>query len=152
MSDTDTNTDPHTVPEQAETQGTSPLESTDPVELPEPESGKPKPDLAAQPGVSSAVHEGPEGSVEPAAPQPAKPHEERFALPASFEDRFILTREAGRQDMFRAYDDMRPAISDRGDSLHTRERRSQHCHGHDRTGRPSGLVFHEGTRPGRVPP
>ncbi|MGH1447085.1 MAG: LPD7 domain-containing protein, partial [Cognatishimia sp.] len=84
-----------------------------------PAGTDPKPDNAAQPGVTPAVHEGLEGSVEPETPQPAKPHEERFALPASFEDRFILTRADDRQDMFRSYDDMRPAISDRGDSLHT---------------------------------
>ncbi|WP_306115045.1 LPD7 domain-containing protein [Roseovarius sp. MMSF_3305] len=61
-----------------------------------------------------------EGSVEPETPQPEKPREDRFALPPSFDNRFILTQEANRQDMYRAYDDMRPAISDRGDSLHTR--------------------------------
>ena len=120
MSDTDTKNDLSTAPTQAETLVTGSLESSDPIELSEPETGKPKPDHAAQPVTSSAVQEGPEGSVEPEAPQPAKPREERFALPASFEDRFILTRDANRQDMYRAYDDMRPAISDRGDSLHTR--------------------------------
>lgn len=120
MSDTDTKTDLNTAPAHVDTQGASPLESNDPVELSEPETGKSKPDHAAQPVVSPAIHEGPEGSVEPETPQPARPREERFALPASFEDRFILTREAGRQDMFRSYDDMRPAISDRGDSLHTK--------------------------------
>ena len=120
MSDTETKDDPDTAPVQVDTQATSPLESNDPIELSEPEIDKPKPDHAAQPAVSPAVHDGPEGSAEPEAPQIAKTQVERFALPASFEDRFILTREANRQDMYRAYDDMRPAISDRGDSLHTR--------------------------------
>lgn len=86
----------------------------------EAEKGKTGPETSGLPAMSPPPDNIQEGSIEPDTPQPAKPPEERFALPASFEDRFILTREANRQDMFRSYDDMRPAISDRGDSLHTR--------------------------------
>lgn len=62
----------------------------------------------------------PEGSVEPTSPQPTKTPDERFSMPASFQERFILTKAADRQELFRSYDDRRPAISDRGESLHTK--------------------------------
>ena len=86
----------------------------------EAEKGKTGPETSDLPGTPPHPDKVQEGTVEPDAPQPAKSRDERFALPPSFEDRFILTRELGRQDMYRAYDDRRPAISDRGDSLHTR--------------------------------
>ncbi len=86
----------------------------------EAEKGKTGPETSDLPGTPPHPDKVQEGSVEPDAPQPAKSREDRFALPPSFEDRFILTRDLGRQDMYRAYDDTRPTISDRGDSLHTR--------------------------------
>lgn len=86
----------------------------------EAEKGKTGPEITGSTETSPKPDSAQEGSVEPEAPQPEKSREERFALPPNFEERFILTREANRQDMYRAYNDMRPAISDRGDSLHTR--------------------------------
>lgn len=86
----------------------------------ESEKHKTEPEITGSPATPAKRDNVQEGSVEPDAPQTVKSPEERFALPPSFEDRFILTQEANRQDMYRAYDDMRPAISDRGDSLHTR--------------------------------
>ncbi|MFV1761520.1 LPD7 domain-containing protein [Phaeobacter sp. A90a-4k] len=74
----------------------------------------------AQPVSTPALDSLPEGSAELAKPQPEKSQDERFALPMSFQERFILTREGNRQEMFRSYDDKRPAILDRGDSLHTK--------------------------------
>ncbi|WP_120632548.1 LPD7 domain-containing protein [Ruegeria sp. EL01] len=62
----------------------------------------------------------PDSVAEPDTPQPGKSPDERFALPASFQERFILTKEQDRQELFRSYDDTRPAISDRGDSLRTK--------------------------------
>lgn len=120
MSDTDANDDLSVLSKDVESQAPGPLDGNTPVELREPAGDQAKSEgpspIAASPTPSNVL----EGSVEPDAPQPAKTPEERFALPPSFEDRFILTREDNRQDMYRAYDDMRPAISDRGDSLHTR--------------------------------
>lgn len=120
MSDIEANDDLSVVPQETAHQAARPLDGDAPVELQEPARGKENAENSGDlstPTKPDTVHE---GSVEPETPQPAKPREDRFALPPSFEDRFILTREANRQDMYRAYDDMRPAISDRGDSLHTR--------------------------------
>ncbi|MEP3329821.1 LPD7 domain-containing protein [Sedimentitalea sp.] len=72
------------------------------------------------PTLSPALKPAPDGSAEPTTPQPAKTPDERFSMPASFLERFILTKEADRQELFRSYDDKRPAISDRGESLHTK--------------------------------
>jgi Large polyvalent protein-associated domain 7 len=120
MSDTETNGELSLAPQSTENQVTSPLDENDPVALAEPDKDKSKPESSLQPAMLPTVGNGPEGSVEPDGPQPAKSRDERFAMPPSFEDRFILTRETDRQDMFRSYDDTRPTISDRGDSLHTR--------------------------------
>lgn len=113
MSDIDTNSDLSVASQSAENQTKSPLDGDDPVPLA-------KPEIPLQPTMSTSVGNGPEGSVEPDGLHPEKTRNERFAMPPSFEDRFILTRETNRQDMFRSYDDTRPTISDRGDSLHTR--------------------------------
>ncbi|MDA3859095.1 MAG: hypothetical protein PF480_12875 [Roseovarius sp.] len=78
------------------------------------------PEQKVQPDVSRSINMAPDGVAEPAAQLPPRSPDERFALPVSFQERFILTREANRQDMFRSYDETRPTISDRGDSLHTR--------------------------------
>lgn len=120
MSDTDTNSDLSVAPQNAENQATSPLDENDPVALAEPVKDNQKPETPTQSVSPPPVDNVREGSVEPDGPQPAKSRDERFAMPPSFEDRFILTRETDRQDMFRSYDDTRPTISDRGDSLHTR--------------------------------
>lgn len=120
MSDTEPNSDLSVLPQNAGNQADGPLDGENPIELSEPETGKPKPDRSVQLAASPTGDNLPEGSIEPASPQPMKSEDERFAMPISFEDRFILTRETNRQNMFRSYDDMRPTISDRGDSLHTK--------------------------------
>ncbi|UWQ77463.1 LPD7 domain-containing protein [Leisingera sp. M658] len=100
-----------------------------PVILKEPQEPQPakeqsregsEPGKEAPPVMTPVLDNAPEGTAEPAAPQPEKTGDERFAMPKSFEERFILTREANRQELFRSYDDKRPVISDRGDSLHTK--------------------------------
>jgi hypothetical protein len=100
-----------------------------PVTLKEPQEPRPakeqiressEPGREAPPAMTPVLDNAPEGTAEPAAPQPSKTDDERFAMPKSFEERFILTRETNRQELFRSYDDKRPAISDRGDSLHTK--------------------------------
>lgn len=120
MSETDTNDDLSVVAQDAERQAPGPLDGDAPVELHEPAKGKVKSENSGDLSTPAKPDTVQDGSVEPETPQPAMSREDRFALPPSFEDRFILTQEANRQDMYRAYDDMRPAISDRGDSLHTK--------------------------------
>ncbi|ASM75108.1 MULTISPECIES: LPD7 domain-containing protein [Roseobacteraceae] len=116
------------IAEKAHTESAPALDDT-PIELKEPERQQPQqgrkdegkePPKEAQPVMTPALDTAPEGSAEPEKPQPEKSQDERFAIPMSFEERFILTRESNRQEMFRSYDDKRPAISDRGDSLHTK--------------------------------
>ena len=120
MPDIEANDDLSVVAPEPEQQTPGPLDGETPVEMQEPTKGKEIPENSGDHSTPTKLDNVQEGYVEPDAPQTPKSREERFALPASFEDRFILTREANRQDMFRSYDDMRPAISDRGDSLHTR--------------------------------
>lgn len=79
-----------------------------------------EPSKQTPPVMKLTLGNAPEGSAEPGTPQPDKSHDERFAMPPSFEERFILTREAQRQEMFRSYDDKRPAITDSGDILKTK--------------------------------
>lgn len=84
------------------------------------DSEKRTPEQDARPVAKTTSDMTPEGIAEPITQRPSMSPEDRFTLPASFPERFILTRETNRQDMFRSYDDTRPTISDRGDSLHTR--------------------------------
>lgn len=84
------------------------------------DSEKRAPKQEPRPDAKTKSDMAPEGIAEPITQRPPMSPEDRFTLPASFPERFILTRETNRQDMYRAYDDTRPAISDRGDSLHTR--------------------------------
>jgi len=120
MSDNDATSDFNTTPQNAASQTAGPLERDDPIVLSEPEKDRSKPESPAQSIMSPPDRNGSESSIEPIAPQPVKSQDERFAMPPSFEDRFILTRDANRQDMYRTYDDKRPTISDCGDALHTR--------------------------------
>lgn len=120
MSDIEANDDLSVVPQETEHQAARPLDGDAPVELQESAKDNEKPENSGDLSTPTMPDNVQEGSVEPAVPQPATSREDRFALPPSFEDRFILTQEANRQDMYRAYDDRRPAISDRGNSLHTR--------------------------------
>ncbi|WP_299869823.1 LPD7 domain-containing protein [uncultured Roseobacter sp.] len=120
MSETDANDDLSVLSKDIDTQAPEPLDRDIPVELQEPAKDKEKPENSGDLSTPTKPDDIQEGSVEPDAPQPAMSREDRFALPTSFENRFILTREANRQEMYRAYDDMRPAISDHGDRLHTR--------------------------------
>lgn len=61
-----------------------------------------------------------DGTITPAGRQNSPAAEDRFALPTSYHDRFLVTKTGTRQDLYRAYDDARPAISDKGDQLSTR--------------------------------
>lgn len=60
------------------------------------------------------------GSISPSEKQKAKPDQDRFDLPVSYHDRFLVTKAKGQQDLYRSYDDARPAIIDKGDQLTTR--------------------------------
>lgn len=120
MSDTDATDVSKTGSQFADKQAPGSFETDDPVKLPEPGSEKPKSEQIVQPAMTPTGDTAPEGSAASETPQPAKSHDEWFAMPPSFEERFILTYEANRQELFRSYADKRPAISDRGDSLHTR--------------------------------
>lgn len=61
-----------------------------------------------------------QGSISPSERQKAKPDQDRFDLPVSYHDRFLVTKARGQQDLYRSYDDARPAIIDKGDQLSTR--------------------------------
>lgn len=61
-----------------------------------------------------------QGSISPSERQKAKPDQDRFDLPVSYHDRFLVTKAKGQQDLYRSYDDARPTIVDKGDQLSTR--------------------------------
>lgn len=61
-----------------------------------------------------------QGSISPNERSMAKPDQDRFELPVSYHDRFLVTKAKGQQDLYRSYDDARPAIIDKGDQLSTR--------------------------------
>ncbi|WP_428929668.1 LPD7 domain-containing protein [Marinibacterium sp. SX1] len=61
-----------------------------------------------------------QGSISPSEKQKAKPDQDRFDLPVNYHDRFLVTKAKGQQDLYRSYDDARPAIIDKGDQLSTR--------------------------------
>lgn len=46
--------------------------------------------------------------------------DDRFSRPMGFDDRFVVTHRAIGQDLYRSYDDKRPAIEDQGDILKTK--------------------------------
>ena len=61
-----------------------------------------------------------QGSISPSERPKSKPDLDRFELPVSYHDRFLVTKAKGQQDLYRSYDDARPAIIDKGDQLSTR--------------------------------
>ena len=61
-----------------------------------------------------------QGSIALSETSKAKPDQNRFELPVSYHDRFLVTKAKGQQDLYRSYDDARPAIIDKGDQLSTR--------------------------------
>jgi hypothetical protein len=61
-----------------------------------------------------------QGSISPSERKRARPDQDRFDLPVSYHDRFLVTKAKGQQDLYRSYDDARPAIIDKGDQLSTR--------------------------------
>ena len=61
-----------------------------------------------------------QGSISPSEGPKGKLDQDRFDLPASYHDRFLVTKAKGQQDLYRFYDDARPAIIDKGDQLSTR--------------------------------
>ena len=106
--------EPQQAPEQAVPQedaaGTSLLEKT---------AGK----VNVQEPASDAMVRQPQqdGEIEPGRPAPQHAQEQsRFGMPRSFEERFLITKHANKRELFRAYDDERPAIVDKGDKLSTR--------------------------------
>uniref|UniRef100_A4X0P8 Large polyvalent protein-associated domain-containing protein n=1 Tax=Cereibacter sphaeroides (strain ATCC 17025 / ATH 2.4.3) TaxID=349102 RepID=A4X0P8_CERS5 len=58
------------------------------------------------------------GTAEPI--EPRREGADRFATPASFADRFLITKAKDRQELFRSYDASLPAIIDTGDRLATK--------------------------------
>ncbi|WP_226627856.1 LPD7 domain-containing protein [Alloyangia pacifica] len=60
------------------------------------------------------------GTIAPDEATKSRAGEDRFSLPASYHDRFLVTKAAHQQDLYRSYEDARPAISDTGDRLSTR--------------------------------
>ncbi|MBE9639817.1 LPD7 domain-containing protein [Salipiger mangrovisoli] len=60
------------------------------------------------------------GTIAPDEATKTRAGEDRFSLPASYHDRFLVTKAAHQQDLYRSYEDARPAISDAGDRLSTR--------------------------------
>ncbi|UIJ33274.1 hypothetical protein LV780_21510 (plasmid) [Cereibacter azotoformans] len=58
------------------------------------------------------------GTAEPIGPR--RDGADRFATPASFADRFLITKAKDRQELFRSYDAALPAIIDTGDRLATK--------------------------------
>lgn len=46
--------------------------------------------------------------------------DDRFSRPMGFDDRFVVTSRTIGQDLYRSYDDKRPAIEDQGDILKTK--------------------------------
>lgn len=60
------------------------------------------------------------GTIAPGDATKTRAGEDRFSLPASYHDRFLVTKAAHQQDLYRSYEDARPAISDTGDRLSTR--------------------------------
>ncbi|MBY6141955.1 hypothetical protein KUV26_21185 [Leisingera daeponensis] len=71
---------------------------------------------------SDAMVHGPQrdGEIEPDHPAPQHAQDQsRFGMPRSFEERFLITKHANQRELFRAYDDERPAIVDKGDKLST---------------------------------
>lgn len=61
-----------------------------------------------------------QSSISPSETPMTKPDQDRFDLPVSYHDRFLVTKAKGQQDLYRSYDDSRPAIIDKGDQLSTR--------------------------------
>lgn len=106
--------EPQQAPEQAvpqeDTAGTSLLEKT---------AGK----VNVQEPASDAMVRQPQqdGEIEPDRPAPQHAQDKsRFGMPRNFEERFLITKHANKRELFRAYDDERPAIVDKGDKLSTR--------------------------------
>ncbi|MGY9048365.1 hypothetical protein P775_20165 [Puniceibacterium antarcticum] len=61
-----------------------------------------------------------DGTIEPAKRDDKKTDDERFSLPSSYHDRFLVTKTKNQQELFRSYEDARPSIIDKGDRLSTK--------------------------------
>ncbi|UWQ86013.1 LPD7 domain-containing protein [Leisingera caerulea] len=106
--------EPQQAPEQA-----VPQEDTASASAPENPAKKPK----VQKPASDAMVQRPQrdGEIEPDHPAPQHAQDQsRFGMPRSFEERFLITKHANQRELFRAYDDERPAIVDKGNKLTTR--------------------------------
>ncbi len=74
---------------------------------------------AAEVGATAREDNG-AGTIAPSDATKVRAAADRFSLPASYHDRFLVTKAAHQQDLYRSYEDARPAISDTGDRLSTR--------------------------------
>lgn len=62
----------------------------------------------------------PDSLVEPQAGSEVIDRDDIYSRPNGFDDRFVVTERRNAQDLYRSYDDKRPAIEDQGDSLKTK--------------------------------
>ena len=66
------------------------------------------------------VDQSPESVIEPDPSIKVPDCDDAFSRPNGFDDRFVVTQRRNAQDLYRSYDDKRPAIEDQGDSLRTK--------------------------------
>lgn len=94
----------------------------DPLILQEPEqniSTSAKDDKQMLSGNSNSQNL-PDAVVEPQARSKVPDRDDAFSRPTGFDERFVVTQRRNAQDLYRSYDDKRPAIEDQGDSLKTK--------------------------------
>lgn len=58
--------------------------------------------------------------VEPQASSKLPDRDDTFSRPTGFDERFVVAQRRTGQDLYRSYDDQRPAIEDQGDALRTK--------------------------------
>lgn len=61
-----------------------------------------------------------DGIIEPAESSKEARRENKFDAPPSYADRFIIVKSRDKREFYRSYDDPRPAITDTGDKLATK--------------------------------
>ncbi|NSX56803.1 LPD7 domain-containing protein [Parasulfitobacter algicola] len=62
----------------------------------------------------------PASVIEPDPALKVPDRDDPFSRPNGFDQRFVVTKRRNAQDLYRSYDDKRPAIEDQGDSLRTK--------------------------------
>lgn len=68
----------------------------------------------------SQLEQAPASVIEPDPGIKVPDRDDAFSRPSGFDDRFVVTQRRNAQDLYRSYDDKRPAIEDQGDSLRTK--------------------------------